>query len=518
MLIYLLKANIVLVLFYLAYRFGLRRLTFYTLNRFFLIAGIMCAAVGPLIDPSIFIQQHHGLNVVAESLPDLSMFKPHEEPLINVILEYIFWGGVTVMVMRLMVQLLSLLELHRKTTKTAYGEEHLRVTERHVNPFSFMRNIYINPSLHSPEELSSVIRHELVHVRQWHTLDVLLGEVTKIFYWFNPGAWLMSVAIRENLEFITDRYILQQGMDAKAYQYSLIKVSGIPYATAIANNFNFSHLKQRIMMMNKKRSSRYHLVRYVVLGTIMGIAVLSLNFTRAAVTVETSAVNIASMVFQKDTTKPAAVQPPFTTPPPPPPAQPAPPPPPAPAKGKGKIPPPPPPAPAAPAAPAKPVVEVVKMESVETPVSSDMAAPVDASVPDERIEDPSNRGIALRKGTPASTTPLFFVDDVRIGRKSPDYLSSEEISSINVYKGETAVNIYGPEGKDGVIMVYTKRYKGEPIITKSVVPAKPSTPGTVQTVHVTGPVNKDALKTATGGNDVRIEVAKPNATTVAGQK
>mgnify|MGYP001546317765 CR=1 FL=1 len=181
----------------------------------------------------------------------------------------------------------------------------MQLLKQPVNPFSFFRNIYINPSLHQPEELPAILRHERVHVRQWHSADVVLGELNNIFYWFNPGAWLMKTAIRENLEFITDRYLLQQGVDKTAYQYNLIKVSGIPYATAIANNFNFSHLKNRIIMMNSKRSSGYQLVRYLVWGVLVGGTVLSLNDTKAPSVVK--AVSVADTV-------------PPPPPPPPPPA------------------------------------------------------------------------------------------------------------------------------------------------------------------------------------------------------
>lgn len=440
MLIYLLKANIALVLFYLAYHFGLRRLTFYTLNRFFLLGGIICAAVCPFIDPSLFIQQHRPLNAVAETyIPDLAAFQTRQSvPFINVLVEYVFWAGVVVMSIRLMIQLLSLWRLHRHTRATfSPDDQQLRIMEKQVNPFSFMRNIYINPSLHSPEEFTSIIRHEQVHVQQWHTLDVLMGELNKIFYWFNPGAWLMSIAIRENLEFITDRSILRQGMDAKAYQYSLIKVSGIPYATAIANNFNFSHLKQRIMMMNKKRSSRYHLLRYVVLGAIMGIAVLSLNFTKAIAKTEKSVKYVAGITLLKDTTKPTVPPPP--PPPPPPPA------PPAPVKGKA-VPPVPavPPAPAANAVPGAPAAPAAPATVPGFTDSYDMKMGAQSI----KIENPS-----------ADHRPLIFLDGVNLGHTMPEGLAPESIESINVLKGEHA-GPYGEDGKDGVILINTKGYNG----------------------------------------------------------
>lgn len=481
MLIYLLKANIALVLFYLAYHFGLRRLTFYTLNRFFLLGGIVCAAVCPFIDPSLFIQQHHPLNAVAETyIPDLTAFRTRQSvPFINVLVEYIFWAGVVVMSVRLVIQLLSLWKLHRHTTATlSPDDQHLRIMEKHVNPFSFMRNIYINPSLHSPEEFVSIIRHEQVHVRQWHTLDVLMGEVNKIFYWFNPGAWLMSIAIRENLEFITDRSILLQGMDAKAYQYSLIKVSGIPYATAIANNFNFSHLKQRIMMMNKKRSSRYHLLRYVVLGAVMGIAVLSLNFTKAIARTEKSVKYIAGITFPKDTVKPAAVPaPPAPVPPPPPPAPPA--------RVKGEAVPSVPPAPPVPAGTPVPAVPAVPATPT---VFTAVAAP---GAPDPEVTELAAEAITLRKPSPEHK-PLIFLDGVNLGHNMPEGLAPEDIKAISVLKGEHAM-VYGEDGKDGVILIYTKGYNGVSVIKTGAVNLAPRQQTTVSYTPANGisTVNSD---------------------------
>jgi len=210
-------------------------------------------------------------------------------------------------------------------------------------------------------------------------------------------------------------------------------------------------------MMNKKRSSRYHLVRYVILGTIMGVAILSLNFTRAAVKAETSARHIAALIFPYDTVKPAP--PPFSVPPPPPPVPPVP----SPSLKpvKGKVAPPPPPAP--------PVVEEIKMEPVTTPVPASAMG----SLVEDFEETPLPGGVvALRKTNPdVKMKPIFFVDGIRYGTEPPAGLSSDDISSINVFKGETAVKLYGSEAKDGAILINTKAYKGDASM-KSTQPVK----------------------------------------------
>lgn len=231
--------------------------------------------------------------------------------------------------------------------------------------------------------------------------------------------------------------------------------------------------------MNKRRSSRYHLVRYVVLGAVMGLAVLSLNFTRAAVKVETSARHIATMFFQYDTVKPAPV--PFSVPPPPPPVPPTS----AVKHVKGKaVPPPPPPAP--PAAPAQPVVEEIRMEPVTTPIP---ASAMGSLVEDVEETPLPGGGVALRKINPdVKMKPVFFVDDIRYGVEPPAGLNSNDISYINVFKGETAVKLYGSEAKDGAVLIYTKAYKGDASM-KNAQPLK-----TVTTV--------DGVKIQTTGTNI----------------
>ncbi|TCS87836.1 BlaR1 peptidase M56 [Anseongella ginsenosidimutans] len=180
---------------------------------------------------------------------------------------------------RFLIQLLSLARLHFASRKQGAGKPVIRTMNEKINPFSFFGSIYLNPVLHSPAERDSIIEHEKVHISEWHTIDVLAGELNRIFYWFNPGAWLIMNAVRENLEFMADRKVLQSGADVKTYQYNLIKVSKNPYVSSLANNFNFAHLKIRVTMMNKKPSSELHLVKYLVLVPFLALISLAFNIS-----------------------------------------------------------------------------------------------------------------------------------------------------------------------------------------------------------------------------------------------
>lgn len=302
--IYLIKANIALSLFFLAYRFGLRRLTFYTLNRYFLLFGIVFSILFPLINVDAFL----GTNSNAEPgvfyySPNWHALKGSLEPIQSLTawgyVKLLFWIGAAIMTLRLTIQLFSLLSIHRKTLPGSVQGEKVRLLNDEINPFSFLKHIYINPGLHSSEEISNILSHEKVHVREWHTLDVLASEINQIFYWFNPGAWLMKAAIKENLEFIADHKVLISGRDPRAYQYSLIKLSAGSFPLAIANHFNISNLKIRIKMMNRKKSPGYMMLRYLLLVPVVLVTIFIVRTSEAQKNTEDS----KSALLKTDTSR-----------------------------------------------------------------------------------------------------------------------------------------------------------------------------------------------------------------------
>jgi bla regulator protein blaR1 len=288
LLIYLLKVNVALLLFCLGYYTVLRRLTFYTLNRVYLILAIVFCSLYPAINFTGVVQNHQQLakplQVIIIDLGNRAqnISKPITQTDYWQWAVVLFWVGVGLMTIRLIVQFFSLFNLYRRSKPGLVNEQQVRLMSHDSNPFSFWQHIYINPELHSETELNSIIAHEQIHVKQWHTLDVLLAELSLIFYWFNPGVWMMKKAISENLEFITDRKILQQGTDAKSYQYSLLYTCVNTSSNVIVNHFNISTIKKRIMMMNSKKSATYNITRYTFIVPAILVLLLAFGTSKAA--------------------------------------------------------------------------------------------------------------------------------------------------------------------------------------------------------------------------------------------
>jgi hypothetical protein len=96
------------------------------------------------------------------------------------------------------------------------GDVRLYHLEGCTAPFSFYNSICLDTNHYEQAELEKIIEHELVHIEQQHTLDMMVSEILCIVQWFNPFVWLMKHAIKQNLEFIADDSVLQKGLTVRA--------------------------------------------------------------------------------------------------------------------------------------------------------------------------------------------------------------------------------------------------------------------------------------------------------------
>ena len=121
----------------------------------------------------------------------------------------VFCMGAAVILVKVTLQYQSLRRIRQKAVLLdAKAGVHLYETDAGVSPFSFGNAIYFNSRLHTEDELKRIIQHEFVHVKQKHTIDLLLGELLCVVNWFNPFACAIRHSIRQNLEFIEDKNVV----------------------------------------------------------------------------------------------------------------------------------------------------------------------------------------------------------------------------------------------------------------------------------------------------------------------
>ena len=151
-----------------------------------------------------------------------------------------------------------------------------------AGPFSFFRMVFLHPESHSDKETDEILTHECTHVSQWHSIDVILSEMMCMACWFNPFVWLLKREVRHNLEYLADNTVIQSGYDSKSYQYHLLGLAHHQSVTTLYNSFNVLHLKNRIMMMNKKRSPGIVRTKYLIFIPLVGILMLLSNIEAVA--------------------------------------------------------------------------------------------------------------------------------------------------------------------------------------------------------------------------------------------
>ncbi|KQS28015.1 M56 family metallopeptidase [Dyadobacter sp. Leaf189] len=272
---YLIKLSASLAVVAIFHYLFLRRLTFYNLNRIYLrYYSLLCFLV-PFISIENTVKHIPAIGnaTILRQIPAIStqptpVVAGAVEPATAADIDLEAWlvrllvVGMVFMLGRLVLHIVAYVRILRQAQLVSDDDVRIYHIEKNISPFSFGNAIFYNPAMHSGEELKEIILHEYIHVRQRHTQDVIWGEILCILNWYNPFAWLIRHEIRLNLEYIADQCVLENDVDIKQYQYLLLKCAGGP-DFRISNAFNISSLKQRIVMMNKERSSRFLLISFL---------------------------------------------------------------------------------------------------------------------------------------------------------------------------------------------------------------------------------------------------------------
>lgn len=286
LLIYLVKVNVSLVLFYLGYQFWLKKLTFFNINRFYLLFSLIFSSSYPLMDLSkAFFPDPKVKQGIMTVMPDWQQIQFVKETIgWNEYIEGFFWISFSLLLVRLLIKLSGIVKIHRSSTSVVWSGYNYRATPAITSPFSFLKNIYVNPVNHKNADLEKILKHESVHVRQLHSLDILLSEITILLFWYNPISWMIKNAVAENLEFLTDKKVIASGVEKQSYQFSLLDICYLSGKhSVLGNHFNLKNLKKRIMMMNKKETPSKHIGKYVFIVPAIVFASFIFSGSRAYV-------------------------------------------------------------------------------------------------------------------------------------------------------------------------------------------------------------------------------------------
>ena len=280
---FLLESGVSLALLSLIYILFLRKETFFRINRLFLLGSLLFSVILPIIKLRIFSPQPLMLAEITVTpyrnlLEAITVYSQGfsgsvENAILSVnLLIYIYLMGVAFFLGRFLFRIIQLILIIRKNEIQVASGFKLIMLDKETSPYSFMNYVFVSQSLLKSKGYDKMIEHEVEHVKQGHSLDVIILELLTVFQWFNPFMWMLNRAIREIHEFLADQAVLSKGVSRGEYKLLLLN-QFIGGQLVIANNFNYSLIKNRIKMMSKIKSSKLAITK-IVFGVLVAAALV----------------------------------------------------------------------------------------------------------------------------------------------------------------------------------------------------------------------------------------------------
>jgi len=271
---YLAEANLYLAAFYLAYQLLLAKETYNQLNRIYLLFSCVAAFVLPVLQigtlkpvETVTLTSNYATELVypiqtAAQVVNLSPVVQEHRLTWQNYLVYAYALGCAILMFALLVKLFTLIRM----IWTAKREERMGKYKLIYLPdsdvaFSFFNYLFIGSDAVGSK---TIIKHELVHITQKHSLDILFVELVKIINWFNPCIYLLQNSLKALHEYIADEQTAAYENDTVGYAAFLVNNAYGAGGSSITHSFfNYSLLKKRIIMLNQKRSGNLARLKYL---------------------------------------------------------------------------------------------------------------------------------------------------------------------------------------------------------------------------------------------------------------
>jgi len=278
MIAYILKSSLSLIILFGLYWFLLRREKLFIFNRYFLIFSILFSLVITFISIPVNIRtnetQKNIITLLNGNLPALSY---EQNPITNSskqqytvadsfteaspakisfsqILIIVYVIGLILLLFRFTKNIFTISRQIQLSESINFSGKKLVLIDHQVNPYCFFNTIFVYKHDYLNNKIAKeFLAHELEHIRQSHSIDIIFIELIRIVYWFNPILFLYSRAIRVNHEYLADSGVLRDSLDIKNYADKLLSLISYRGTISLTSGFNHSLMKRRLLMITKSK-------------------------------------------------------------------------------------------------------------------------------------------------------------------------------------------------------------------------------------------------------------------------
>lgn len=454
---YLLKVIICSGILYGYYFLALRNKIFHRWNRFFLLASVILALVVPVMKINIFQKPDENKGTVIKMLQTINY---GDEVVIEygrkgfhinseLITESAYLLISAIFLTIFFIALYKIIRLKKKYPETQIEGIHFITTDAKGTPFSFFNSIFWNNAIDlNSKPGQQIFNHEIAHIKEKHSYDKTFMNIVLIFFWINPFFWLIRKELNMIHEFIADQKALEDS-DINAFAEMILKTVYPTQNFSLANNFFYSPLKRRLLMLTKNKNPKVsYLSRLLVLPLA---AIVFFAFTLKIKTVNNSNHDGVKPILNKMISKniestesmPRSID---TVPP---------------MHYKNKK------VTTINVVPATPKVEVIYNDGTHETITMEQAKkrgfivpPPPPPLPPNTPPPPPPSPLPPNAPEPPPPPPLpqdaVYVIDGKISTiAEAKAISPNNIQIVNVFKGEKAITKYGEKGKNGVVEIIT---------------------------------------------------------------
>jgi hypothetical protein len=303
--LYLVESSAVLSVLYLIYVIALRKETFFTFNRYYLLVALAVSLVLPIVNMEVNTGKE---DIVSRSVDEMSKFRrSYHDALVGwdwdfqfeqttsssartadeltstgylpyrnllILVTFIYVIGMCICLSRTFWSLFSLRKMiYSYPHKVIEGIKVVRLPF-FTAPFSFFRYLFVHADLVETPEFPQILLHESTHIRERHSIDLVFVQLAASIFWFNPIVWRLAKSLKSTHEYIADKQTINSGYSLVEYQSLLLKQLISNNSFGLVHNFNLSFIKKRITMMTHKPSGWAGKVK--VAGAIVCTAIVSL--------------------------------------------------------------------------------------------------------------------------------------------------------------------------------------------------------------------------------------------------
>lgn len=287
--IYALKVLLCSAILVAYYFIALRNKLYHQYNRFYLQLSVVLAWTIPLLNFNFFITKNQVAPTIYEVIDFTSKY--NYKPIIsslptieNPATSYLTLENITVVLFTLIsIYFLAILaasfykiyRLKKAYKPTQIGKHTIYLTTEKYTPYSFMNLIFWNNKIDLESKLGKqILQHELVHIKEKHSIDKVLMQLNLIVGWFNPFFWIIKNELEMIHEFIADRKSVPNA-DTKEFATMILSIAQLNKNIALTNPFFFSPIKRRLEMLNKNKNVKYSYIQKLLsLPILVGLIIL----------------------------------------------------------------------------------------------------------------------------------------------------------------------------------------------------------------------------------------------------